>query len=138
LRVQCNQFSIENEVSIERRERLNDAGEASVEHLLVARESRDLPPALHGNATIAVEFDFKGPLLARWQRRDRPALHRFNERKCYALSVFGKLISLKRSHYLWVGEIEASATRARFGCFIVDISSTAANAVSLDSFSGRI
>jgi hypothetical protein len=34
---------------------------------------------LYGNAAIAVEFDFKGPLFIFWQRRDRLALHRLNE-----------------------------------------------------------
>ena len=30
-------------------------------------------------------FDLKGPLFIRWQRRDRLALHRFNERRLCAL-----------------------------------------------------
>jgi hypothetical protein len=42
-------------------------------------------PALYNDASIAVEFDLKCPLLARWQRRDRFALHGFNERRFCAL-----------------------------------------------------
>ena len=71
------------QVSVEKRNhpramRAPARGKAPVEHLLVAW--RDLPHALHGNATIAIEFDLKSPLLARRQRRDRLALHRLDER----------------------------------------------------------
>ena len=87
MRIQGDQFPIENEVALERGERLDDPWEALVKHFLVAREQRDLSSALHGNAAIAVEFDLKGPLFTRWQRRDRLALHRLNERRFRALPI---------------------------------------------------
>jgi hypothetical protein len=79
LRIQGDKFSVENEVVVERGERLDDVVKAPVEHLLVARKQRGLFPTLHRNAAIAVEFDLKGPVFAGWQRRDQLALHRLNE-----------------------------------------------------------
>jgi hypothetical protein len=67
LRIEGDQFSVENKVALERGERLDDLWEALVKHFLVARKQRDLSSALHGNAAIAVEFDLKGPLFIRWQ-----------------------------------------------------------------------
>jgi hypothetical protein len=85
LRIQGDQFPIENEVAPERGERLHNHREALVEHFLVARKQRDLPPMLHGNAAIAVEFDLKGPFFICGQCRNRLALHRLNERRFCAL-----------------------------------------------------
>ena len=82
--IQRDQFSVENEVALERHESLHYAREAPIEDLLW-RENSVTSPALHGNAAIAIEFDLKAPLLARRQRRDRLALHRFNERRFRAL-----------------------------------------------------
>ena len=42
-------------------------------------------PRFTNNAAITVEFDLKCPRFIRWQRRDRLALHRFNERSLFAL-----------------------------------------------------
>jgi hypothetical protein len=49
------------------------------------RENNVTASRVQSNAAISVEFDLKGPLFIRWQRRDRLALHRFNESRLYAL-----------------------------------------------------
>ena len=82
---QGDQLFIQNEVACERGEHVHDLWEALIEHFLVAGKQRDLRATLHDNAAIAVEFDLKGPLLIRWQSRNRLALHRLNEGRFRAL-----------------------------------------------------
>jgi len=60
-----DQLTIENEVALQRGERLGDLWEPLIEHFLIAGKQRDLSPALHGNAAISAKFDLKGPLLIR-------------------------------------------------------------------------
>jgi hypothetical protein len=74
--------AIENKVALKRR---NCFGKRLVEHFLVAGEQHYLCSTLRDNAAIAIELDLKSPLLAGRQRRDRLALHRFNERGFCAL-----------------------------------------------------
>ena len=60
--------------------------EAFVEHVLMAREERDLSSAFHRDSAIPIELDLKTPLFARRQLHDRLAFHRFNERRVCALA----------------------------------------------------
>ena len=89
LGIQGDQFAVENEVTLKRGESLYDSGEALVEHFLVSGKQHDLAPALQSNAPIAVEFDLEDPSLIRRQRRQRLALHRFNERNFAAPRLHG-------------------------------------------------
>ena len=61
MRIESDQFSVENEVAPKRSERLHDPWEAFVEHFHIARKQCDFCVTFHGDAAIAIEYGFMKP-----------------------------------------------------------------------------
>src|SRR4029077_16056197 len=79
LRIESDKLSIEHELTRQIDDRVANLRKSLIKSFLVSGEESDLGALFHSNASVAIEFNFKRPLLSWRQFRNRLSLHGLGE-----------------------------------------------------------